>query len=346
MASKSQPDPRESGRQGGLERAGRLTAEQRKEISRHAAQKRWGTSVLPASYAGDLVIAGMEPLACAVVIDAKGDAIRLINQSAMLTALGRSSRPKSGDAGTVLFAANLQPFISDELAEGLRLPFPYITPGGNRAVGLPARLLPDACEVYLAARVADPCPLRQTQMAAAAAAEILVRGLARVGIDALVDEATGYQEARAKDALARILEAYIDKDLQAWVRTFPDDFYRQLFRLRELEYPAGTVKRPRYFGMMTNDIVYRRIAPGVLEELKRVQIRDDHGRPKHKLFQRLTQNVGYPKLREHLGSVVTLMKLSRDWNDFRLKLDAIHPRFGDTMTLALEFDETEMPTGL
>ncbi len=192
----------------------------------------------------------------------------------------------------------------------------------------------------------DEGVLDRQQEHVAKRAEILIRGLARVGIIALVDEATGYQQFRANRALAEILEAYIDKELRAWIPTFPDDFYRQLFRLRELDYPTGTVKRPRYFGQMTNDIVYRRIAPGVLEELKRVQVRDDHGRPKHKLFQRLTQNVGYPKLREHLGSVVTLMKLSKDWNDFRLKLDAIHPRFGDTMTLALEFDESEMPTGL
>jgi len=96
------------------------------------------------------------------------------------------------------------------------------------------------------------------------------------------------------------------------------------------------------FQRYTNDIVYRRLAPGVLEELKRVQIRDDEGRPKHKLFQRLTANTGYPKLQEHLGSVVTIMKLSRDWADFRDKLDRIHPRYGEMMRLP--FDE-EADTG-
>lgn len=104
-------------------------------------------------------------------------------------------------------------------------------------------------------------------------------------------------------------------------------------------YPTPTVRRPKYFAGITNDIVYQRIAPGVLDELKRVQLKDAKGRPKHKLFQRLTQNVGYPKLREHLGSVVTLMKLSSDWQDFRDKLDKIHPRFGDTMMLP--FDEPD-----
>ncbi|RYF38496.1 MAG: hypothetical protein EOO27_50710, partial [Comamonadaceae bacterium] len=92
-----------------------------------------------------------------------------------------------------------------------------------------------------------------------------------------------------------------------------------------LEYSADSVQRPRYFGHHTNDVVYKRLAPGVLEELKSVQEKSAAGHAKHKLFQRLTENVGYPKLREHLGSVVTLMKLSKDWPDFKAKLDVIHP---------------------
>lgn len=160
--------------------------------------------------------------------------------------------------------------------------------------------------------------------------------MARVGIIALVDEATGYQELRAKNALAQILEAFIDRELQAWIQTFPEDFYREMFRLRGLEYPNATVKRPQYFGHLTNDVVYKRLAPGVLDELKKVTPRDDAGRRKHKYFQRLTTNVGYPKLREHLGSVVTLMKLSEDWQDFMHKLERIHPRVGDTIPMALD----------
>ena len=41
-------NPHETGRQGGHARASRLTAETRTEIARYAAQKRWGTTVLPA----------------------------------------------------------------------------------------------------------------------------------------------------------------------------------------------------------------------------------------------------------------------------------------------------------
>jgi hypothetical protein len=336
-------DPHETGRQGGLARAERLPAEARSEIARRAAQKRWGTIVLRAEHTGDLVIGDMT-LACAVIDDGTKPPIRVINQGTMLEALGRSRRPKGGDAGTILFADNLQPFIPPELDEALRQPFTYITPGGRRALGYPAEILPQVCEVYLEAR--HQHKIRKSQEPASWAAEVLLRGLARVGITALVDEATGYQDARAKDALAKILEAYVAKELQPWVRTFPPDYYREMFRLRGLDYPRDTPKRPQYFGRLTNDIVYRRIAPGVLSELKRVQIKDDEGRPKHKLFQRLTTNAGYPKLREHLGSVVTLMKLSRDWGEFRNMLDRIHPRYGDTMLLPFDDDIADTGSGL
>lgn len=77
----------------------------------------------------------------------------------------------------------------------------------------------------------------------------------------------------------------------------------------------------------------------MLDELKRVQIRDGEGRPKHKLFQRLTQNTDHPHLREHLGSVVAITKLSTGWKDFQAKFDRIHPKFGETMVLS--FDEAD-----
>src|SRR5215831_16417006 len=95
-------------------------------------------------------------------------------------------------------------------------------------------------EVYLKfrdheLRVGGEVPARYERMITAA--DVLVRALANVGIIALVDEATGFQRDRAADALAKILEAFIAKELRPYVRTFPADFYAQLFRLRGLNFP-------------------------------------------------------------------------------------------------------------
>lgn len=153
-----------------------------------------------------------------------------------------------------------------DLASRIRNPIRFRPPGINAmAYGYEATILADICDVILAARQV-PGALHQQQAHIADRCEILVRGFARVGIIALIDEATGFQRDRAKDALSKILEAFIAKELQPYVQTFPPEFYQELFRLRGMEYPtaSGSV-RPRYFGVLTNDIVYKRLAPGICD---------------------------------------------------------------------------------
>ena len=326
---------------GGHARAERLTPNQRSEISRRAAAARWDeiAEAICGSPDKPLRIGDVE-IECYVLADDR----RVLTQSTFLQALGRHRRPnvrreRNAELPSILQAKSIEPFITPAIrAKGL--PITFKLPNGGRASGYDAELLPEVCEVYLSAREADALPYQLKPIAQQA--EIITRGLARVGIIALVDEVTGYQELRARNALGKILEAFIAKELQAYVQTFPAEFYGELFRLRGLDYPSESVKRPQYFGHLTNDVVYKRLAPGVLDELKRLTPRDEKGRAKAKYFQRLTSNLGYPKLREHLGSVVTLMKLSRDWKDFERKLDQIHPRIGDTIPLPFE----EEPEGL
>jgi hypothetical protein len=320
---------------GGKARAASMTPDQRADAARKAAAARWDESIaitVCGSPDQPLAIGDVE-IECYVL----EDGTRVISQASFLQALGRhrrasTPRVRNDQLPTLLQGKVINQFITDEVRDKSR-PIAFRPPTGGRALGYNALLLPTVCEVFLQARDAGVLPYQQQNMAKQA--EIIMRGLARVGIIALVDEATGYQEVRARDALAKILEAFVAKELQAYVRTFPDDFYSEIFRLRGLPFPQYTVKRPQYFGLLTNNIVYDRLAPGVLDELKRVTPRSETGRRKSKYFQRLTSNVGYPKLREHLGSVVTLMKLSDGWDDFMRKLDKIHPRVGDTIPMDL-----------
>jgi hypothetical protein len=137
------------------------------------------------------------------------------------------------------------------------------------------------------------------------------------------------------------LEAFIAKELRAWVQTFPSDFYEQMFRLRGLKFPAASVRRPQYFGQLTNNVVYDRLAPGVLSELRRVTPRNEDGRPTARYFQSLTSNIGYPKLKEHLGAVVALMKISKDWESFLNLLNEHYPKYGDTVMLPMNYDSNQ-----
>lgn len=335
---------------GGIARAKRLSQAERSAIAKKAAAARWDSGLSQAicgSPDRPLRI-GDQEIPCYVL----EDETRVLSQGGFLEAIGRHPKANvrreededgEGRIPALLQGKAIRPFISQEVLEKSR-PITFRTPQGVRASGYRADLLPDICEIYLAARAAGKLPKNQQHVAKQA--EILIRGLAHTGIIALVDEATGYQEVRARNSLARILERFIAKELQAWVSTFPADYYQQIFRLRGLDFPtdSNSIKRPQYFGTLTNDIVYKRLAPGVLDELKRVTPRSESGRLKHKYFQRLTANVGYPKLREHLGSVVAIMKLSRDWRDFQRKLDRIHPRYNETMPLPWP-DEDENDDG-
>lgn len=314
--------------QGGKARAKALDSQQRRDIARRAAESRWKISTPRATYNGPLELGGAK-MECAVL----EDGTRVISERAFARALGSKGggshwkRMKTGAIKLPMYvsADNLRPFISDELLKELSSPIIYITPSGGRAYGIKAEYIPQILEVWLKAR--DAGALHATQLHLVPKAEILMRGLAHVGIIALVDEATGYQDERAKDALAKILEAFVAKEIRKWVKTFPADFYKELCRLKGLKFSAD-MKLPQYFGHLTNDIVYSRLAPGVLEELNRRNPVNDNGRRKYKQHQFLTEDVGHPRLMQHLHTVTHIMKLVEDgnYNGFKQLLDRSLPK--------------------
>jgi len=223
----------------------------------------------------------------------------------------------------------------------LSSPIRFVRPGrgGKLAVGYEATILVDLCDAVLDARDAEV--LKGKQLIVAKQCEILTRAFAKVGIIALVDEATGYQEIRSRYALERILDKFISKELLKWAKTFPDKFYEQMFKLRDWQYIPFSIKRPGVVGRYTNDLVYERLAPGVLEELKRITPRDAKGRTKHRFFQRLTEDVGHPRLREHLTAVIALMKAASNWGQFYRMLQRALPKHMEQMPLDKEYPENK-----
>ena len=273
-----------------------------------------------------LVISGIE-IPCYVL----EDETRVLSQGGFLTAIGRAEKAKGGQGSKLavkskvdklppfLAASNLKPFISKEL---VRSTTPVIFTAGRLSYGYRAEILPQVCSVYLSAR--DAGKLLPSQEHIADRADVLIRGLATVGIVALVDEATGYQEIREARSLATILEKFISEDIQPWTKTFPIDFYKEIFRLKGWTLNPRS-QRPSVLGHITNEIVYARLAPGIIEELQQINPTLSTGRRASYHHQWFTTDVGHPKLKEHLAAVIALMKTSRTWEDFMRRLRVAFP---------------------
>src|ERR1039457_5378103 len=310
MSEENKPTAVERGAMGGEARAAKLSKDERKEIASKAAEARWGVTLPQATHSGELVINGRR-IACAVLQNSK----RVLTQETFLTAIGRAAKAKAGTGSLKLVdglppflgAENLNPFITDELRQSTT-PIVFRTVKGGRAFGYDAMLLPMVCEVYVNAR--DEGKLLKGQEHIAAACYVLMKGLARVGIIALVDEATGYQEQRAKDELARILEAYVQEEYRPWTRMFPEEFFRQIYRIHQWPYKPGNAKRTPFCGHLINKYVYGQLPPGVLDELRRLNPITDRGYRKRKLFQHLTADTGNEHLDRQIMTVITLMRIS------------------------------------
>lgn len=305
---------------GGQSRARNLTPTRRSEIARQAALARWGSDHKFATHEGVLRI-GPQEISCAVL----EDGTRVVSQSTMLTALGRhaeKSRRGEEKIPPFLSAGNLQPFIRAEVW-GLAEPISYTMVGGGRALGYRAELLPEVCDVYLSARSENAIVPSQRQ--AARAAEILVRGLAKVGIVALVDEATGYQESRARQELQQILNKYIAPELQPWTKRFGDDFFEQIYRLQGWEFRPGTAKRSPYVGKLVNKYIYEQLPPGVLDELRARNPKNERGNRPYRFHQLLTSDTGHPHLDKQISGVTMLMRVSDSKEMFEQLFERAYP---------------------
>ncbi|MDE0507186.1 MAG: P63C domain-containing protein [Gammaproteobacteria bacterium] len=229
----------------------------------------------------------------------------------------------------------LKPFISDELSMALKSPIVFSTGGGPTAHGYPATSLVDLCNAIMEAEKHGSTTPRQQIIVERATT--LIRGFATVGIIALIDEATGYQRIREEQALATILERFIAKDLQPWTRTFPYEFYQLIYKLRGWPGPFGHKRTPQ-IGKDTNDVVYERLAPGVLDELRRVNPVQASGSRRARHHQWFTRDIGHPQLKDHLIGVMALMRAAPNWTAFKRMLQRAYPKLNETIPLALDED--------
>ena len=223
----------------------------------------------------------------------------------------------------ILSVAILEPFVQPSLRIALSEPVVFRGRGGQRR-GVDATLLPEICEAWLKAREAGVLQPHMYQIAEKA--DVLMRTSADVGITALVDEATSYQDVRDRNELHRILDAHITNEFSPWTKQFPDEFFRQLFRLRGWQYSPMSIKRPKTIGRIMSELIYEKLPDGVIKELgRRNLVVGDDGRRRQPHQQGIDDEVGHPHLDKHIASVTVLMRASSSWRSFKRLFDRAFP---------------------
>jgi P63C domain len=302
--------------------AAKLTPEQRRERSKKASAIRWDNTIPIVTHGNEdrPLIIGSIKIPCYVLSNGK----RVLVESSMASALGMGV---TGGSRISRFSKNkiIESHMPPNIIALLETPIKFKLSKGGMANGYDANILVDLCESVLAARSAGN--IAKTQEHIAVQCEIIMRGLARVGIIALVDEATGYQADRAKDELTTMLSIYIARELQPYIKTFPQDFFNSIANLKGIPLKDGMLKHVPWMGAVINNIIYDRIAPGAREELKKGIERYPCGQLKARLHQKLTPHKGKEKLIGLISSSMALMKTSGSWDDFMQKMDIVSPKF-------------------
>lgn len=334
---------------GGRARASTLTPEERQEIAQRAAKARWEKArkskggvmmvdeqnasanvmveekekpqqtveEVPFSmFRGTLKFGDMD-IECHVLNDGK----RVFTQGEVVRVL--TGGTESSNLGRYL---GRNPLIGNDFSVG---PIPFKVPGNPQiAIGSEATLLVEICEKYLDARSQNL--LKPSQRKLAAQAEIVVRVCAKVGIVALVDEATGYQQVRAKNALQLKLQAFIADEMQEWARMFPEDFWLELARLEGVHYSPRS--RPLRWGKYVMMFVYDAIDADVGKWLR-------ENNPDPRFLQNHHQwlkKFGREKVHDQIMQVIAVMKLCHDMTDFKSKFAHVFKK----TPLQITFDDS------
>ena len=328
---------------GGKARANKLSPTERSAIAslgglaKTRIREQAASAGLPkATHQGQMTVGSLN-LDCYVLEDGR----RLFHKRGMARALGM----KSG-GGNVFLRALQRKGLGSEVGENLLTkienPIVFKPLTQDLAHGYDAEVLVEVCRAVI--RAEENKKLTSSQEPLAAQARILLSAFAKVGVAALIDEATGFQEIRSPDALRILVQQYIETEMQEWEKQFPNEYYDELNRIygskRLTTTGSGAViqNRPQHFAKFTRSYIYFPLENGaVLEELDRINPKiDAKGTRRARFHQHLSQGYGIEKLKRQVQEILTLIKVSDTVSQFK-RLFA--KRFPDVGTQADMFGD-------
>lgn len=264
------------------------------------------TRELFAKYPGELTL-GPATVDCYVL----SNGARVISMRSAVLAIAKVD---SGNLGEYIGVEALKPFIDKEKVLGETLSFAI--PGTQfKGSGLTAETFLEVCQGYVAAFTAGALKTdRQKENAMLCA--VLLASCAKVGLLALIDEATGYQFEREDDALRVKLKAFIADELRAWEKTFPDELWEVFGRLTG--WKGALHSRPKWWGKLVIELIYETLDPDVAAYLK--ANKPPAGTHWHR---QLTENYGARQLVSRCFEIVGMSKDCTTINELRSKV-ALH----------------------
>lgn len=315
---------------GGRARAQKLPPEQRKEIARRAVNARWARikalntgetkEKLPvAKYKGVLRLVDRE-IPCYVLNDEQ----RVIGRLAateMLTGIKRQ-----GDLESYIRAHNLALFINAKDISERMVSFhlPEVDQLRIEVRGLPHDVLLEVCRGFMRALEASEHPgtgvkLTPRQREIAMQAGLFLAACSDIGLLALIDEATGYQYDRARDALEVKLKAYLEDEMRQWEKTFPDELWREFGRLTG--WSKSVTQRPKYWGKLVLELVYEYLDHDVIQWLRENAPAPRHGQNYHQWY---SSQYGLKKLVEHMWKLIGIAKTCESMFELKEKMATLH----------------------
>jgi hypothetical protein len=320
----------QSASKGGKIRAHKLSPERRREIARRAVQARWAKArsqdadydveKLPtALYRGMLRLLDRD-IPCYVLDDGQRVIGRLATTE-MLTGIKRQ-----GDFESYIRPANIRQFINTENIGDRMVSFrlPDVDRLHIEVKGLPHDVLLDVCRGFMRALEASNNPasgvkLTPRQHQIALQAGLFLAACSDVGLLALIDEATGYQYARAKDALEVKLHAFLEQEMRKWEKTFPDELWLEFGRLTGWKGPVHL--RPKYWGNLVMELVYDYLDTDVAQWLRDNAPKPRHGQNYH---QWLSSQYGLQKLTEHIWKLIGIAKTCENIIELKDEMARLH----------------------
>jgi hypothetical protein len=342
---------------GGAARMQKLSRAERQDLARQAAKARWkraknqtntdeaGISksradVLPeARYPGVLNLAGVE---IPVYVLSNGQrVIARIAATEVLTGVKRQA-----DLESYLRVEGLKPYLDVGSVKARMVTFRQkeVEMLNQAVMGLPSDLFIEICQAYVSALNASMMPgssvlLTERQREIATKAGMFLAACAKVGLDALIDEATGYQRLRPEDALQLKLKLYLAEEMRKWEKTFPDQLWEQFGRLTHWQ--GRLHQRPKYWGQLVIKLIYEYLDPDVAQWLRENAPKPMKGQNYH---QWLSSQYGLRKLIEHIWKVIGIASTCADIEELKREMERLYgKKSGFQFELRLVRQNNELP---